>query len=120
MKRVLLAVLLSFVFFSSSAMASMIGQCNALLGKFFGASHQVVNGIDVGPNCDALSGRINDFVDAGCVPLLDSGQLFIAHMRPDLPLPQALCGALVCDCAFVIPECDGVVSCGSPSGAFVE
>ena len=89
----------------------MIGQCDSLLAKFFGASHQVVNGIDVGPNCDALLGRINDFVDAGCIPLLDSGQLFSAHIRPDHSLIQAVCGALNCDCGFDVPECVGAVSC---------
>jgi hypothetical protein len=81
------------------------------LAKFFGAEHQVVNGIEVEGNCNDLLGRINDFVNAGCVPLLDSGQLFSAHLRPDHSLLQVTCTALTCDCGFIIPECDGVVSC---------
>ena len=48
MKRALLAVgFLGLVMAGSSATASMIGQCNARLGKFLGAENQVVNGIDV-------------------------------------------------------------------------
>ena len=112
MKRICLALIFcSVILASSGARASLIGQCNALLGQFFGDAYQVVNGIDVGPNCDFLLGQVNDFVAAGCVPLLDSGQLFNAHIRPDLPPIQAICGALVCDCGFTVPECSAVVSC---------
>jgi hypothetical protein len=106
MKRALLAVVfLGSVLAASSATASMIGQCNALLGKFLGAEHQVVNGIDVAGNCNELGGRLNDFVNAGCVPLLDDGELFTGHIRADLPLIQSACTALCVDCRFQIPEC---------------
>jgi hypothetical protein len=112
MKRTLMALVFSGLLLNSSgAMGSTIGQCDALLAKFFGASHQVVNGIDVEGNCNDLLGRINDFVNAGCVPLLDSGQLFSAHVRPDHSLIQAVCSALNCDCGFGVLECVGVVDC---------
>jgi len=112
MKRALLAV----VFFGlslnvSGAMASMIGRCDALLAKFFGDEQQVVNGIDIEGNCNDLLVRINDFIDAGCRPLFDSGQLASAHIRPDLPFPQAACTALNCVCGFGVAECVGVVDC---------
>jgi len=112
MKRALRALVFAGVFLNSSgAMASMIGQCDALLAKFFGAEQQVFNGVDVAGNCNDLLGRINDFVNAGCVPLFDSGQLFSGHIRPDLPLPQRACTALNCICGFGVPECVGVVDC---------
>jgi hypothetical protein len=112
MKRALMALAFSGLLLNSSgAMASTIGQCNALLAKFFGHEQQVVHGIDVEGNCNDLVVRINDFINAGCVPLFDSGQLASGHIRPDLPFPQAACTALICDCGFIIPECDGVVSC---------
>jgi hypothetical protein len=106
MKRALLALVFSGLFLnSSSAMASVISQCDALLAKLLGVEAQVFNEIDVADNCSTLFERLTDFINAGCVPLFDSGQLFSAHIRPDLPLAQRACTALNCDCGLDIPEC---------------
>jgi hypothetical protein len=101
----LVAVFLGLVMVGSSATASMIGECDALLAQSLGADFQVVNGIDVAGNCIDLAGRVIDFVNAGCVPLLDSGQLFTAHIKGNLPFIQSVCGALCDGCGFQVPEC---------------
>jgi len=110
MKRV--AATLAFVgllFIAPAARADLVGICNSLLGHLAGNEFRVLQGNTA--QCSDLAATINDIVETGCVPLLDSGQLFVAHIRSDLPLVQAACTALVCDCGFVIPECGGVVSC---------
>jgi hypothetical protein len=112
MKRALMTLVFSGLLLNSSgAMASMIGQCDALAAKFTGAEQQVANGINVEGNCTALAGRLFDFGSAGCVPLLDSGQLYISHLRLDHSLIQNACTALNCVCGFEIVECVGVVDC---------
>jgi len=111
MKRALPAlVLCGFFLNSSGAMASMIGRCDALASKLIGDEQQVVRGAD-GGNCTDLLGQVNDFANAGCVPLLDSGQLYLSHLRLDHSLIQTVCTALNCVCGFGIPECAGVVEC---------
>ena len=111
MKRTYLGVVFSgLVLVGSSAMASMIGQCDALAAKLIGDEQQVARGVD-GGNCDDLLAQLFDFVDAECVPLLDTGQLYISHLRVDHSLIQTACTALNCVCEFGVPECVGVVSC---------
>ena len=111
MKRALMALVFSgFLLNSSGAMANMIGQCDALAAKVIGEEQRVVRGAD-GGNCNDTLGGLNDFVNAGCVPLLDSGQLFLSHLRLDHSLIQTVCGALNCSCGFGVPECVGVVDC---------
>jgi hypothetical protein len=104
MKRALMALVFSGLLLNSSgAMASMIGHCDALAAKVIGEEQQVVRGAD-GGNCNDIAGGLNDFVNAGCVPLLDSGQLFLSHLRLDHSLIQTVCGELNCVCGFGIPE----------------
>ena len=111
MKRALMTLVFSGLLLNSSgAMASMIGQCDALAAQVIGEEQQVVRGAD-GGNCNDVLGGLNDFVNAECVPLLDSGQLFLSHLRLDHSLIQTVCGALNCVCEFDIPECVGVVEC---------
>ena len=108
MKRSLLALVFSGLLLNSSgALASMIGECDALAAKLIGDEQQVARGVD-GGNCNGLLGQVVDFVNADCVPLLDSGQLYTAHLRLDHSLIQTACSALNCVCGFGIPECVGV------------
>jgi hypothetical protein len=111
MKRALMTLVFSGLLLNGSgAMASMIGQCDALAAKLIGDEQRVFRGAD-GGNCNDLLGEVNDFVSAGCVPLLDAGELYIAHLRLDHSLIQTACSALNCVCALGIPECVGVVDC---------
>jgi len=111
MKRALMALVFSGLLLNSSgAMASMIGQCDALAAKLTGEEQKLVKGAD-GGNCADLFRKVSDFVNAGCVPLLDSGQLYVSHLRLDHSLIQTGCTALNCICGFGVPECVGVVDC---------
>jgi hypothetical protein len=112
MKRALLALIFSGLLLNSSgAMAvSMIGQCDALAAKLIGNEQQLARGVD-GATCNDLGVQVDDFVNAGCVPLLDAGQLYVSHLRLDHSLIQTGCTALNCVCGFEVPECFGVVSC---------
>jgi len=111
MKRTLMVLVFSGLLLNSSgAIASMIGQCDALAAQVIGEEQQVVRGAD-GGNCNDVLGGLIDFVNAGCVPLLDSGQLFVSHLRLDHSLIQTICGALNCVCGLGVPECVGVVTC---------
>jgi len=110
MKRIapvlsLVAVLLS----APGVRADLVGICNSLLGRMAGDWERVLQGNT--DRCADLGATGTEFGQTGCVPLLDSGQLFISNIAPGLPLPQAACTALVCECGFVVPECNGVVSC---------
>jgi hypothetical protein len=63
--------------------------------------HRVIKGdLD---QCSDLATTIGEFVAGGCVPLLDTGQLFINQI-------QAACRA-DCDCGIVVAECAGIVDC---------
>ena len=112
MKRAALMALLfsGLLLISSGAMASMIGQCNALAAHLTGDEQRVVRGAD-GGNCSDLLAEVGEFVSAGCVPLLDAGQLYVSHLRLDHALIQTSCTALNCVCGFGILECVGVADC---------
>jgi len=111
MKRTVVALFFTgFLLNGSGAMASMIGRCDALASKLIGGEQRIFRGVD-GGSCSDLFAEVIDFVDAGCVPLLDSGQLYLSHLRLDHSLLQTGCSALNCVCGFEIPECADVVSC---------
>ena len=116
MRRILSVFCLAGVLFgASNTSADLTGACNSLLGRMAGDWHRVVVQGDV-DQCTDLAMTIGDFVAAGCVPLLDAGDLFVtdiivhSSMGTDQSLIQAACQA-DCDCGIVIPECAGVVDC---------
>src|SRR5262245_42954045 len=110
MKRLVSIVsLLGLLAIVSPTHADLVGFCDSLIGRMAGNWYRVLQGNTA--QCSDLGTVLGTFVTAGCVPLLDSGQLFTAHIRSDLPPVQAACTALVCECGFIIPECSGVVTC---------
>jgi len=62
---------------AQAAGASLVGRCNSLAGRALGLVHR----IDHGDNalCADLGALFQTFAEAGCLPLLAGGQLFLNH-----------------------------------------